>query len=59
MKKSNNYFFTLFQETDLGFDGPLSPHYVTEEQMLFFHYGPPTTMPTFTNLHRGKRIDYE
>ncbi|XP_070797427.1 cation channel sperm-associated auxiliary subunit beta [Pituophis catenifer annectens] len=49
---------TLMEETDLGFDGPLSPHYVTEEQMLFFHYGPPETMPTFTNLQNRKRIDY-
>ncbi|KAM3855852.1 cation channel sperm-associated auxiliary subunit beta [Vipera latastei] len=47
------------QETDLGFDEPLSPHYVTEEQMLFFHHGPPNTIPTFSNLHSGKRIDYE
>ncbi|KAL7992631.1 hypothetical protein Chor_016887 [Crotalus horridus] len=50
---------SLMQETDLGFDGPLSPHYVTEEQMLFFHHGPPNTIPTFSNLQSGKRIDYE
>ncbi|XP_058018575.1 cation channel sperm-associated auxiliary subunit beta [Ahaetulla prasina] len=50
---------TLMKETDLGFDDPLSPHYVTEEQMLFFHHGPPNTMPTFSNLQSGKRLDYE
>ncbi|XP_070595911.1 cation channel sperm-associated auxiliary subunit beta-like [Erythrolamprus reginae] len=49
----------LMQEVDLGFEAPLSPHFVTEEQMMFFHHGPRGSTPTFSNLHRGKRIDYQ
>ncbi|XP_070609354.1 cation channel sperm-associated auxiliary subunit beta-like [Erythrolamprus reginae] len=48
----------LMQETDLGFEAPLSPHFITEEQMLFFHHGPQGSTPTFSDLHRGKRLDY-
>ncbi|KAM6459099.1 cation channel sperm-associated auxiliary subunit beta [Liasis olivaceus] len=49
---------SLLKEVDLGFDGPLSAQYITEEQMLFFHHGSRGTRPTFSGIQRRKRIEY-
>ncbi|XP_060138921.1 cation channel sperm-associated auxiliary subunit beta [Zootoca vivipara] len=59
MKRIN--FLILFQDIDLGFEGPLAVQYITEEQMIFLYHEPliPITRERFRSLHRGKRLDYE
>ncbi|KAM7164019.1 cation channel sperm-associated auxiliary subunit beta [Macrochelys suwanniensis] len=55
---------TLVQEDDIGFDGPLSPQYITEQQMVFFEHIPLNgksrniQKSRFYGLHKGKVLQY-
>ncbi|XP_029767315.1 cation channel sperm-associated protein subunit beta [Terrapene carolina triunguis] len=55
---------TLIQEDDIGFDGPLSPQYITEQQMVFFEHIPlngksrSIQKSRFYGLHKGKVLQY-
>ncbi|XP_044872539.1 cation channel sperm-associated protein subunit beta isoform X1 [Mauremys mutica] len=55
---------TLIQEDDIGFDGPLSPQYITEQQMVFFEHIPlngksrSVQKSRFYGLHKGKVLQY-
>ncbi|TFK15875.1 sphingolipid delta(4)-desaturase/C4-hydroxylase DES2 [Platysternon megacephalum] len=55
---------TLIQEGDIGFDGPLSPQYITEQQMVFFEHIPlngksrSIQKSRFYGLHKGKVLQY-
>ncbi|EMP39875.1 Cation channel sperm-associated protein subunit beta [Chelonia mydas] len=55
---------TLMQEDDIGFDGPLSPQYITEQQMVFFEHIPLNgksrniRKSRFSDLHKGKVLQY-
>ncbi|XP_074853582.1 cation channel sperm-associated auxiliary subunit beta [Carettochelys insculpta] len=55
---------TLIQKDDIGFDGPLSPQYITEEQMVFYEHVPLTGKSRnnhktkFYDLHKGKVLKY-
>nr|XP_028573405.1 cation channel sperm-associated protein subunit beta-like isoform X5 [Podarcis muralis] len=52
---------TLLKDIDLGFECPLAVQYITEEQMLLLNHEPliATKRERFSNLQRGKRLDYE
>ncbi|XP_074921962.1 cation channel sperm-associated auxiliary subunit beta [Chelonoidis abingdonii] len=55
---------TLIQQDDIGFDGPLSPQYITEQQMVFFEHIPlngksrSVQKSRFYGLHKGKVLQY-
>ncbi|XP_053126264.1 cation channel sperm-associated auxiliary subunit beta-like isoform X7 [Hemicordylus capensis] len=54
---------TLLQADDLGFDGVLSPQYITEKQMVFYSHEPlnpgvAATKSRFYNLHVDKALVY-
>ncbi|XP_053126318.1 cation channel sperm-associated auxiliary subunit beta-like isoform X6 [Hemicordylus capensis] len=54
---------TLLQADDLGFDGVLSPQYITEQQMVFYSHEPlnpgvAATKSRFYNLHVDKALVY-
>ncbi|XP_067403186.1 cation channel sperm-associated auxiliary subunit beta [Emydura macquarii macquarii] len=55
---------TLVQEDDIGFDGPLSPQYITEQQMVFFEHIPLNgksrniQKSRFYDLHKGKVLQH-
>ncbi|XP_050811964.1 cation channel sperm-associated auxiliary subunit beta [Gopherus flavomarginatus] len=55
---------TLIQEDDIGFDGPLSPQYITEQQMVFLEHIPlnaksrSVQKSRFYGLHKGKVLQY-
>uniref|UniRef100_A0A8C0IM04 Cation channel sperm-associated protein subunit beta n=1 Tax=Chelonoidis abingdonii TaxID=106734 RepID=A0A8C0IM04_CHEAB len=54
----------LLDQDDIGFDGPLSPQYITEQQMVFFEHIPlngksrSVQKSRFYGLHKGKVLQY-
>uniref|UniRef100_K7G592 Cation channel sperm associated auxiliary subunit beta n=1 Tax=Pelodiscus sinensis TaxID=13735 RepID=K7G592_PELSI len=52
------------EEDDIGFDSPLSPQYITEEQVVFFEHIPlngksrSIQKSRFHELHKGKLLKY-
>ncbi|XP_060118313.1 cation channel sperm-associated auxiliary subunit beta-like [Heteronotia binoei] len=60
----SNLVSELSRADDLAFDGPLAPHYITEEKILLFSYvplvrGSHNLEPRFHDRYIGKAFEYK